>query len=141
MMNESLKFNVAFVHQYFFQFTQSRVSDDQSVKVHPSAKLIPTPLTTTDVWRRHTSIPTDGLSVQRLLPTEHQLVQQGCGIVWDGNLQKCDYPIQERPVNCKITQSLHTPWMLIRWPRLEFTRFARRGQFAHDIFPLLNHVQ
>ena len=75
MMNESLKFNVAFVHQYFFfKFTQSRASDDQSVKVRLSAKLIPTPLTTTDVWRRHTSIPTDGLSVQRLLPTDPQSV-------------------------------------------------------------------
>ena len=82
MMNESLKFNVAFVHQYFFfKFTQSRASDDHSLTVHPSAKLIPTPLTTTDVWRRHTSIPTDGLSVQRLLATDDQLVYRGYGIV------------------------------------------------------------
>ena len=66
----------------FFKFTQSRASDDQSVKVRPSAKLIPTPLTTTDVWRRHTSIPTDGLSVQRLLATDSQLVYRGCGIVF-----------------------------------------------------------
>ena len=28
---------------------------------------------------------------------------------WD--LQKCDYPIQGRAVNCKITQSTHNPWM------------------------------
>ena len=54
-----------------------------------------------------------------------------------GDLQKCDYPIQERVVNCKITQSPHAPWMLIRWPRLKFARFARRGWFAPDMFPMI----
>ena len=44
---------------------------------------------------------------------------------WEGDLQKYDYPIQGRAVNCKITQSLHTPWMLIRYLRLKFARFAR----------------
>ena len=52
-----------------------------------------------------------------------------------GDLQKCDYPIQGRAVNCTIIQSAHAPWILIWWPRLEFTRFARRGWFALDMFP------
>jgi len=51
------------------------------------------------------------------------------------DLQKCEYPIQERAINCKITQSPRTPSMLIRWLRLEFARFARRNWFAPDIYP------
>ena len=33
---------------------------------------------------------------------------------------------------------LHAPWMLIRWPILEFAWFARRGWFASDMFPIIN---
>ena len=65
------------VSRYIFVGQKNR----QSVYLCQSAKVIPTPLTATDRCCRHTSIPTDGLSVQRLLPTDPQSVYRGCGIV------------------------------------------------------------
>ena len=53
-----------------------------------------------------------------------------------GDLQKCYYPIQRRRINYKIIRFPHTPWMLIRWPRLKFARFAHRVWFAPYIFPI-----
>ena len=37
-----------------------------------------------------------------------------------GDLQKCDYPIEGRIQIVKLSHP-HAPWMLIRWPRLEFS--------------------
>ena len=65
-----------------------------------SAKLIPTPLTTTDVWHWHTSIPTDGLSVQQFLPTDPQSVYRGCGIV---NARNCEEHIER--IGCNKERS------------------------------------
>ena len=46
----------------------------------------------------------------------HQINIQGeAQREWKGGFAKCDYPIQERAVNCKITQTPHAPWMLIQW--------------------------
>ena len=41
----------------------------------------------------------------------------------------------------KLPNPSYTPWMLIRWPRLKFARFAQRGWFAPDMFLVISHPQ
>ena len=48
---------------------------------------------------------------------------------WEGGFAKVWLPNPRWAVKCKITQIPHAPWMLIRWPRLEF---ARKGWLAPD---------
>jgi len=74
-------------------------------------------------------------TVQTLIWTIRSTSKEGAQRSGRGNLQKCDYPIQGWAASCKIIQSPHTPWMLIRWFKLEFARFARRGWFVPDMFP------
>ena len=107
---------------------KSKGTPQRGCRLHQMEHMFRQFLTCSSILITHENVLSKGIyQVQTNLSVQTVQTSIWTTLNWVITLLQIPHPTSLRP----------SPWMLIRWPRLKFAQFTRRGWFAHNMFPFL----